>query len=207
MYSESVHRMFRKKGSELHSVGSEDNRQRSTEFGSWSWWSLITSILSHLWSKKSSSLNRSWVIGWQTVCSRTCSWRIRCGTGTRRSLICPTIILLFVCIWRVSYWRPADGSTTTRTRFFVKLVRLVTRSIVVCDGWFLIHVKFGLFEIGLCRVKVASVQIRLGTWVQVFWVRVHAHSECTGWHVGCSVLVRLHWVLHCVHRAHDLKQQ
>ena len=199
--------MFRKNGSELRSVGSEDDGERSTEFVSWSRWGLVASILAHLGSKKTSSLNRARIVGWQTIGSRTGSWWIRCRTSTRGSLICPSIILLFVSVWRIRSWWPTDGSTTSWTRFFIKFVRFITRSVVLWNYWLLIHVELGLFKVCFRRVKVAAIKIRLRAGVQVLRVRVHAHRECTRWHISCSILVRLHWVLHCIHGTHDLKQQ
>lgn len=69
-----------------------------------------------------------------------------------------------------------------------------------------LHVHLGGLEVGLGEgwVEVA-VGRGLGCRVEVLGVRVDAHGEAGGWHVG-PVLLSVHRVLHGVHAAHNLRQ-
>lgn len=72
-----------------------------------------------------------------------------------------------------------------------------------------IHVHFRVLEVGLGqrgrRVQVAAIEVALRGRVEVLGIRVHGHGERGRRDVRRAVLVRVHRVLHRVHRADDLR--
>lgn len=202
--------MLLEDGSELRSIGSEDDSERSPErFVSRRGRRLVAAVLAHLGAQYAPGLHRARVIGRQTTSAGARRRGRGRGARARRALLGP--LVLFAHVGRFSGRRPrrpAAAHHAARARLVVELVVLVSGPVVIGDGRLLVHVELGLLEVGLGRrVEVTAVEIRLGTRVQVFRVRVHAHRQRARWHVRGAILVRLHRVLHRVHRAHHLEHQ
>lgn len=196
-------------GSELRSIGSEDDSERSSErLVARRGRRLVAAVLAHLGAQYAPGLHGARIVGRQ---ARAGAGRRRRGRGARarRSLLGP--LVLFAHVGRFRGRRPRRPATThhaPRARLVVELVVLVSGPVVIGDGRLLVHVELRLLEVSLGRrVEVTSVEIRFGTRVQVFRVRVHTHRQGAWWHVRSPILVGFHRIFHRVHRAHYLENR